>query len=114
MFFNLAEKMDSKFVKDQTTMPTAQLHFLDCNPIIMYDQYHVDRIRAQIRLSYDMLRMAGYANFMEERIPNMLVSSLANEIMANHKDEIKKIDEFDGITYSLDVYVCKPTKKESL
>ena len=114
MFFNLAEKMDSKFVKDQTTMPTAQLHFLDCNPIIMYDQYHVDRIRAQIRLSYDMLRMAGYANFMEERIPNMLVSSLANEIMANHKDEIKKTDEFDGITYSLDVYVCKPTKKESL
>ena len=117
MFFKLAKNMDSEFVKDQTTMPTTQLHLLDRNPIVMYDWKHVDKIHAQHQISNTMFRrIGGYDGFIEERIPEILTKGIAEEIMKVHKDEIKKtcLASMDGLLYSLDVYVCKPTKKEAI
>ena len=54
--------------------------------------------------------------FIEERIPEILTRAIAEEIMKVYKDEIKKtqLASMDNILYSLDIYVCKPQKKESL
>ena len=88
--------------------------------IAMYDHYHAYKIRAQYQISNTMLdtyrRMEGYDNFIEERIPEILTREIAEEIMKTYKSEIKKtqLASMDNILYSLDVYVCKPQKKESL
>ena len=121
MFFNLAEKMDSKFVKDQTTMPTAQLHFLDSNPIIMYDQYHVDKIHAQHQIAnatLDSYKQCVNIN-VDDVICRKLTEAIADEIFKNYAGDIKKTQMADSpynesTLYSLDVYVCKPTKKETI
>ena len=86
----------------------------------MYDQYHVDRIHAQYQISdimFDTYRkMEGYDGIFEERIPEILTMGIAEEIMKVYKDEIKKTQliSMDAPLYYLDVYVCKPQKKESL
>ena len=121
MFFNLAEKMDSKFVKDQTTMPTAQLHFLDSNPIIMYDQYHVDKIHAQHQIAnatLDSYKQCAGIN-VDDVICRKLTEAIADEIFKNYMGDVKKVqvvddDFYPSTIYSLDVYVCKPTKKETI
>ena len=60
--------------------------------------------------------MEGYDGFIEERIPEILTRGIAEEIMKVHKDEIKKTQliSMDAPVYSLDIYVCKPTKKEAI
>lgn len=121
MFFNLAEKMDSKFVKDQTTMPTAQLHFLDSNPIIMYDKYHVDKIHTQHQIAnatLDSYKQCAGIN-VDDVICRKLTEAIADEIFKNYAGDIKKTQMADSpwnesTLYSLDVYVCKPTKKETI
>lgn len=121
MFFNLAEKMDSKFVKDQTTMPTAQLHFLDSNPIIMYDKYHVDKIHAQHQIAnatLDSYKQCVGIN-VDDVICRKLTEAIADEIIKNYAGDIKKTQMADSpwnesTLYSLDVYICKPTKKETV
>ena len=114
-FLNAAKKLDSNIVNDNCTIPIPSMN----DPIIMYDRNHVDRIHAQYQIS-DMMfdiyrRMEGYDGFFEERIPEILTMGIAEEIMKVHKDEIKKTQliSTDAPLYSLDVYVCKPQKKES-
>ena len=115
-FIDIAKKLDSDTVNDNCTIPIPSMN----EPIIMYDQYHVDKIHAQYQISNTMFdtyrKMDGYDGFIEERIPEILARGIAEEIMKAHKDEIKKtqLELIDGPLYSLDVYVCRPQKKESL
>ena len=115
-FIDIAKKLDSDTVNDNCTIPIPSMN----EPIIMYDQYHVDKIHAQYQISNTMFdtyrKMDGYDGFIEERIPEILARGIAEEIMKAHKDEIKKtqLELIDGTLYSLDVYVCRPTKKETI
>ena len=115
-FLDTAKKLDSNIVNDNCTIPIPSMN----DPIIMYDRNHVDRIHAQYQISDIMFdtyrRMEGYDGFFEERIPEILTKGIAEEIMKVHKDEIKKTQliSMDAPLYSLDVYVCKPTKKEAI
>ena len=117
-FLDTAKKLDSNTVNDNCTIPIPIPSRNE--PIIMYDQYHVNKIHAQHQISNTMLdtyrRMEGYDNFIEERIPEILTRGIVEEIMKTYKSEIKKtqLASMDGLLYSLDVYVCKPQKKESL
>ena len=114
-FLGMAKKLDESTVYDNCTIPIPSRN----EPFIVYDQYHVDKIHTQHMISDTMLesyeRMKGYEDFIEERIPELLTRGLAEEIMKGHKDEIKKtrLAEMDGVIYELDVYLCKPTKKET-
>ena len=114
-FLDTAKKLDSDTVNDNCVIPIPSRN----EPIIMYDQYHVDKIHAQYQISNTMFdtyrKMDGYDGFIEERIPELLARGIAEEIMKDHKDEIKKtkLELIDGQLYYLDVYVCKPQKKES-
>ena len=114
-FLDTAKKLDEGTVNDNCTI--IQLPSRN-ETIIMYDQYHVDKIHVQHMISDTMLetygRMEGYEDFIEERIPELLTRGLAEEIMKGHKDEIKKTKLMDSTIYSLDVYMCKPTKKETV
>ena len=115
-FLDTAKKLDSNIVNDNCTIPIPSMN----EPIIMYDRNHVDRIHAQYQISdimFDTYRkMEGYDGFFEESIPEILIMGIAEEIMKVHKDEIKKTQliSMDAPVYSLDVYVCKPTKKEAI
>ena len=115
-FLDTAKKLDSDTVNDNCVIPIPSRN----EPIIMYDQYHVDKIHAQYQISNTMFdtyrKMDGYDGFIEERIPEILARGIAEEIMKAHKDEIKKtqLELIDGTLYSLDVYVCRPTKKETI
>ena len=115
-FLDTAKKLDSDTVNDNCVIPIPSRN----EPIIMYDQYHVDKIHAQYQISNTMFdtyrKMDGYDGFIEERIPEILARGIAEEIMKAHKDEIKKtqLELIAAPLYSLDVYVCRPQKKESL
>ena len=114
-FLDTAKKLDSDTVNDNCVIPIPSRN----EPIIMYDRNHVDRIHAQYQVSDIMFdtyrRMEGYDGFFEERVPEILTRGIAEEIMKVHKDEIKKTQfiSMDAPLYYLDVYVCKPQKKES-
>ena len=110
---NLAKKVDNKTVEDKCTYPTAQLHFLDQQPIIMYDQYHVEKIHAQHMLSRDTLMFSKNYD-MDEYVRQSIVRGISEELMKLYGDRIKTEDIPEGRIYSLDVYVCKPTKKETI
>ena len=110
---NLAEKVDSKTVEDKCTYPSAQLHFLDQQPIIMYDKYHVEKIHAQHMLSRDTLMFSKNYD-MDEYVRQSIVRGISEELMKLYGDNIKRDEEPTGRIYSLDVYVCKPTKKETI
>lgn len=121
-FINTAKKLDEDTVYDNCTIsiPPSPPSPLRNDAIIMYDRYHVDKIHAQYQISNTMFdtyrKMDGYDGFIEERIPEILAREIAEEIMKVHKDEIKKtqLELMDGPLYSLDVYVCRPTKKETI
>ena len=110
-FLDTAKKLDSDTVNDNSAI---------IQHITMYDHYHAYKIHAQYQISNTMLdtyrRMEGYDNFIEERIPEILTREIAEEIMKTYKSKIKKtqLASMDNLLYSLDVYVCKPQKKESL
>ena len=50
---------------------------------------------------------------MDEYVSNSIVRGVSEELMKLYGDRIKTEDIPEGRIYSLDVYVCKPTKKES-
>ena len=114
-FLDTVKKLDSDTVNDNCVIPIPSRN----EPIIMYDRNHVDRIHAQYQISdimFDTYRkMEGYDGFFEERIPEILTVGIAEEIIKVYKDEIKKTQliSMDAPLYYLDVYVCKPQKKES-
>lgn len=109
-FLDTAKKLDEKTVNDNCVI---------IEHITMYDHHNMDKIHAQYQISKNMFdtyrRIEGYDGFIEERIPEILTRGIAEEIMKVYKDEIKKTQliSMDAPLYYLDVYVCKPQKKES-
>ena len=116
-FLNTAKKLDEKTVYDNCTsiqLPSRNV------PFIVYDQYHVDKIHAQHMISdatLDAYRHNISFN-VDEMIKHRLVDEISKLIYDSHKDEVKETLHADSpynesTVFSLDVYVCKPQKKES-
>lgn len=115
-FLDTAKKLDEKTVYDNCT--TIQL---PSENIIMYDQYHVDKIHAQHQIAnatLDSYKQCVYMN-VDDVICRKLTEAIADEIFKNYAGDIKKIQMAnspwnESTLYSLDVYVCKPTKKGTI
>lgn len=114
-FLDTAKKLDEKTVMDNSFIipPSSQ-------PIIMYDQYHIDKLHAQNMISnatLDAYRHNVSFN-VDDMIKHRLVDEISKMIYDSHKDEVKETLHADSpynesTIFSLDVYVCKPQKKES-
>lgn len=112
--FDLAKKVDEKTVDGNYIMPQAQLHYIDCKPMIMYDEHHVDRIHAQHMMSDENLKYIPEID-VDKMVSIRLAEGITDEIMRLHGDKIEKevhTGPYGNQTcYSLDVYVCKPKKR---
>lgn len=117
-FLDTAKKLDERTVYDNCT--TIQLPSMNEN-IIMYDQYHVDKIHAQHQIAN--VTLDSYKQCVGMNVGDMicrkLTDAIADEIIKNYAGDIKKTQMADSpynesTLYSLDVYVCKPTKKETI
>lgn len=115
-FLDTAKKLDEKTVMDNSFIipPSSQ-------PIIMYDQYHIEKLHAQHMMGNATLEAYRHnLSFnVDEMIKHKLVDEISKMIYDSHKDEVKEILHADSpynesTVFSLDVYVCKPQKKESL
>ena len=85
--------------------------------LITYDQWNIDKIHAQHMISEEQLKYIPDVN-VDKMIAIRLAEGITDEIMKLHKDEIKK-EEHTGTfgnqtLYSLDVYVCKARRKETV
>ena len=115
-FLDTAKKLDEKTVmNDSFVIP------LSTQPIIMYDEYHIDKIHAQHMI--DNIILDAYKHNIglnvDEMIKHKLVDEISKMIYDSHKDEVKETLHTDSpynpsTLFTLDVYVCKPQKKESL
>lgn len=115
-FFDTAKKLDEK-----TVMNNSFVIPLSTQPIIMYDKYHVERIHAQYEMS-DAVLNAHRHNFsynIDDTIRRELIDEISKMIYDSHKDDVKMTSLADSpynpsTLFTLDVYVCKPQKKEIL
>lgn len=85
--------------------------------LITYDQWNIDKIHAQHMISEEQLKYVSDIN-VDKMVAIRLAEGITDEIMKLHKDEIKK-EEHTGTfgnqtLYSLDVYVCKARRKETV
>ena len=85
--------------------------------LISYDQWNVDKIHAQHMVSDEQLKYIPDID-VDKMISIRLAEGITDEIMKLHKDDIKK-EEHTGTfgnqtLYSLDVYVCKARRKETV
>lgn len=113
-FLDTAKKLDEKTVMDNSFIipPSSQ-------PIIMYDQYHIEKLHAQHQIAnvtLDSYKQCANIN-VDDFIFRKLSDAIADEIFKNYAGDIKKTQMADSpwnesTLYSLDVYVCKPTRKE--
>ena len=117
-FLDTAKKLDEDTVNDNCT--TIQLPSTNV-PFIVYDQYHVDKIHAQHQIANTTLDSYKQCVGMNvgDMICRKLTEAIADEIFKNYAGDIKKTQMADSpwnesTLYSLDVYVCKPTKKETI
>ena len=115
-FLDTAKKLDEKTVtNDSFAIP------LSTQPIIMYDEYHIDKIHAQHMIGNEILDTFRHniSLNVDEMIKHKLVDEISKMIYDSHKDEVKETLHTDSpynpsTLFTLDVYVCKPQKKESL
>ena len=110
-FLDTAKKLDEKTVmNDSFAIP------LSTQPIIMYDEYHIDKIHAQHMI--DNIILDAYKHNIglnvDEMIKHKLVDEISKMIYDSHKDEVKETFYNESTMFSLDICVCKPQKKESL
>ena len=110
-FLDTAKKLDEKTVMNDSFVipPSTQ-------PIIMYDEYHIDKIHAQHMIGNAILDTYKHDIRLnvEEMIKHKLVEEISKMIYDSHKDEVKETFYNESTMFSLDIYVCKPQKKESL
>ena len=115
-FLDTAKKLDEKTVMNNSfVIPSST------QPIITYDEYHVDKIHAQHMMS-DAILDAYRHNLdfdVDDAIRRRLIDEISKIIYDSHKDDVKKTslayNPFNPSTlFTLDVYVCKPQKKEIL
>ena len=117
-FLDMAKKLDENTVNDNCT--TIQLPS-STQPIIMYDTYHIEKIHAQHMMSdatLDAYRL-NLSFDVDDMIKRRLIDEISKVIYDSHKDDVKKTLLADSpynpsTLFTLDVYVCKPQKKESL
>lgn len=117
-FLDIAKKLDESTVNDNCT--TIQLP-TSTQPIIMYDTYHIEKIHAQHMMSdatLDAYRL-NLSFDVDDMIKRRLIDEISKVIYDSHKDDVKKTLLADSpynpsTLFTLDVYVCKPQKKESL
>ena len=115
-FLDTAKKLDEKTVNDNCVIPIPSRN----EPIIMYDEYHIDKIHAQHMISNEILDTFRHKSLnVDETIKHKLVDEISKMIYDSHKDEVKETLHTDSpynpsTLFTLDVYVCKPQKKESL
>lgn len=117
-FLDIAKKLDESTVNDNCT--TIQLPS-SAQPIIMYDTYHIEKIHAQHMMSdttLDAYRL-NLSFDVDDMIRRRLIDEISKIIYDSHKDDVKKTllvnSPYNPSTlFTLDVYVCKPQKKESL
>ena len=110
-FLDTAKKLDEKTVmNDSFTIP------LSTQPIIMYDEYHIDKIHVQHMIGNEILDTYKHDIRLnvEEMIKHKLVDEISKMIYDSHKDEVKETFYNESTIFSLDICVCKPQKKESL
>ena len=115
-FLDTAKKLDEKTVmNDSFAIP------LSTQSIIMYDEYHIDKIHAQHMIGNEILDTYKHniGLNVDEMIKHKLVDEISKMIYDSHKDEVKETLHTDSpynpsTLFTLDVYVCKPQKKESL
>ena len=110
-FLDTAKKLDEKTVMNNSFVipPSTQ-------PIIMYDEYHIDKIHAQHMMGNEILDTYRHniSLNVDEMIKHRLVDEISKMIYDSHKDEVKETFYNESTVFTLDVYVCKPQKKESL
>lgn len=115
-FLDTAKKLDEKTVMNNSfVIPSST------QPIITYDEYHVDKIHAQHMIS-DATLDAYRHNLdfdVDDTIRRGLIDEISKIIYDSHKDDVKKTFHADSpynpsTLFTLDVYVCKPQKKEIL
>ena len=115
-FLDTAKKLDRDTVNDNCIIPIPSRN----EPFIMYDQYHVNKIHAQHQIAN--VTLDSYKQCVGMNVGDMvcrkLTEAIADEIFKNYAGDIKKTQMADSLynestLYSLDVYVCKPTKKET-
>ena len=116
-FLDTAKKLDSDTVNDNCVIPIPSRN----EPIIMYDEYHIDKIHVQHMIGNEMLDTYRHniSLNVDEMIKHRLVDEISKMIYDSHKDEVKETLHTDSYynestIFSLDIYVCKPQKKESL
>ncbi len=109
-FLDTAKKLDEKTVmNDSFAIP------LSTQPIIMYDEYHIDKIHAQHMIGNEILDTFRHKSLnVDEMIKHKLVDEISKMIYDSHKDEVKETFYNESTIFSLDICVCKPQKKESL
>lgn len=112
-FLGLARKCDNDLVdREVMFIPLSRTPM----NITMYDSNHIDILHVQQQVSnYELMGLKDHIN-IEEMIERKLVDTMAQELVNRYKDSIqKKCGENpygDAITYSLELYVCKPLKKK--
>ena len=110
-FLDTAKKLDEKTVMNDSFVipPSTQ-------PIIMYDEYHIDKIHVQHMIGNEILDTYKHDIRLnvEEMIKHKLVDEISKMIYDSHKDEVKETFYNESTIFSLDICVCKPQKKESL
>lgn len=113
-FLDTAKKLDKETVNSEM----IALPKLDTHPITLYDIHHVDKIRGQYSISsIEEMRMQNIGGFnLENEIYYRIAQGITEEIMKNYSEniEVQYKADMDTKIYSLDLYVCKPQKKERL
>ena len=112
-----AKKLDNKVIDDMIPKPIQPppMPYIDYNAFnVTYDKYNVDKIHSQYMVSGYQRDMMKKDPIYKEEVPNMMMASVAQEILNKYKDEIKEVDLMDRTIYSLDIYVCKPNKSERI
>ena len=111
-FLDTAKKLDEKTVNDNCVIPIPSRN----ESIIMYDEYHIDKIHAQHMIGNEILDTYKHniGLNVDEMIKHKLVDEISKMIYDSHKDEVKETFYNESTMFSLDICVCKPQKKESL
>lgn len=115
-FLDTAKKLDEKTVMNNSfVIPSST------QPIITYDTYHIEKIHAQYEMSDAVLNAHRHnvSYNMDDTIRRELIDEISKMIYDSHKDDVKEtllaVNPYNPSTlFTLDVYVCKPQKKEIL
>ena len=85
-FLDTAKKLDEKTVNDNCVIPIPSRN----EPIIMYDQYHVDKIHAQHMIGNEILDT--FRHDIRLNVEEMIKHKLVDEIRSGDKEHVRQGD----------------------